>query len=111
MSAWHKALTNVDTCAPMLFYLMKCKNSDLKSAQKRWPHPEDEWSEDCKGQFDHGDMDLTKFDFIKMAKADGWTYDKTGDWLCKNCTNHAVRKELENELQRMTFLHREVSNG
>ena len=101
MSAWHKALTNVDSYTPTLFYSMKCKNSDRKEARERGVKRLWGWSEGCQGQFDHGDMDLTKFDFIKMAKADGWTFDKTGDWLCKNCTDHAVKEEFENELQRM----------
>tara|TARA_R100000008_G_scaffold33659_1_gene19034 strand:+ start:881 stop:1123 length:243 start_codon:yes stop_codon:yes gene_type:complete len=74
-NAWHKALKNVEEYAPMIYLSVVC--SQLKACLALQCEP---------AEYGEGDLDLRKLDFVKRAKADGWTYDKNGNWLCPDCS-------------------------
>ena len=81
MSAYHKALKVVRRTVNQEFSV-ECSNSNGV-----------EWTgnpSDCRGTIyiddACGHSDLSKFDFVAMVKDGGWTYDKSGNWLCPTCS-------------------------
>tara|TARA_Y100000296_G_C5098226_1_gene218505 strand:- start:407 stop:670 length:264 start_codon:yes stop_codon:yes gene_type:complete len=87
MSAWHKALINVQAYDPVHWFTIDCVSSDSEAAVER---ERTDWSKRCEISFNHGLRSLTKFDFIKCAKEEGWVYDKNGDWMCPMCTKEGA---------------------
>ena len=75
MGAWHKALKNVQEQDPMLEFHIDCTRMVCLGADE---HYGDTYWE--------GGLALKKLDFIKGAKAQGWTWDKDGNWLCPECS-------------------------
>jgi len=74
MSAFHEALQAVIRETPNITYSIHCVTG---------PPP---W---CQTEFSETDMEepgfWTKFAFIKLARAKGWTWDEDGNWLCPKC--------------------------
>ena len=87
MSAWHRALINVQAHSPTHWFRIDCVSSDSEAAVER---ERTDWSKRCAMDFEYGDFWLTKFDFIKKAKEAGWVYDKNGDWMCPTCTKEGA---------------------
>ena len=78
MSAWHKALKNVQEYEPEVAFSIHCRLVEEGCLCKG--------SEYYGDAYHQSDLALKKMDFIKYAKAQGWTWDKSGNWLCPECS-------------------------
>ena len=74
MGAWHKALKNVREQDPMMEFHIDCTRKVCLVGDR------------VSDTYWEGGLALKKMDFIKGAKAQGWTWDKNGDWLCPECS-------------------------
>jgi hypothetical protein len=83
MSAFHKALENV-VRVPMFEVHIFCEGHDAcppgGGCKRMW------------GEYD-GLACPTKWDAIKSAKENGWTWDKDGNWWCPKCSWWADGRE------------------
>jgi len=86
MSAFHKALQGVDRETPNITFRIGCVANDDWASRRRIPGIQDR----CHFRFVETDMEepgfWTKFAFIKLARAKGWTWDEDGNWLCPECS-------------------------
>ena len=83
MNAWHKALQNV-LRIPMAEVHISCSGRNGKGRECYRSHEE---------------LDAlnnpTKLEAIKNAKAEGWTYDKDGNWICPECTKNNNKPTIQ----------------
>ncbi len=85
MSAFHKALENVER-VPLFEVLIHCSGTGTWGATAS----QERFREDGCCTISHHERDLlarpTKFDAVKNAKENGWTWDEDGNWLCPECS-------------------------
>lgn len=79
MSAWHQALQNVWVSDPVICCRIEC----LHAGDGLGVCPR---HDGCDGVADYEQFRLTKLDFVKKVKSDGWAYDGGGNWLCPACS-------------------------
>ena len=74
-NAYHKALKNVEEYDPTIYFGVWCSSTDCLDRN----HP------GYPAEYFDGGLAMKKLDFVKGLKAEGWTYDKDGNWLCPKC--------------------------
>jgi len=76
-NAWHKALKNVAEYDPVFQFDITCtRGTDCLDPD--YPGEPDEYLQ--------VDLGLKKMDFVRDARAVGWTWNKNGNWLCPACS-------------------------
>ena len=84
MTAWHKALKNVEPHIYREWYVWCHKHQ----------HKGEEESKGCHHNFttelDFINDTPDKFAVVHKAKEEGWTWDKDGNWLCPECSRMVV---------------------
>ena len=88
MSAWHKALQNVHR-AVLAEVIIYCTGT---VTEYPWSGDPGVYPTGKCGRLHEEEDSLerpTKLDGIRNAKAQGWTWDRSGDWLCPECSEGA----------------------